>query len=163
MDLSPRTAPGEAAAVDPRGRRSPWVYGALVLVLIGIAVVAFQALTSASLYFYNADEVVEQRLQLGDRRIQVQGLVRDDVRRAADGVTFTLTFNGVDLAVRHQGDPPELFEPGIPAVLEGRWAADGSRFDSDRILVKHSEEYEADNQGRIDDARDATSGETSTP
>ena len=26
--------------------------------------------------------------------------------------------------VHHDGDPPELFEPGIPVVLEGRWDAD---------------------------------------
>lgn len=159
MELSPRTAPGPGA-VAPTRRRSPWAYGALVLVLVGIGVVAYQALTSASLYFYNADEAVEQREDLRDRRIQVQGLVLDDVEATADGVTFTIKFNGEELPVRHQGDPPELFQPGLPAVLEGRWAPSGEYFASDRIKVKHSEEYEADNPDRLDDAQD---GEPSTP
>ena len=41
------------------------------------------------------------------------------------GVTFTVKFNGVEVPVHHEGDPPELFEPGIPVVLEGRWASSG--------------------------------------
>jgi cytochrome c-type biogenesis protein CcmE len=156
VELTPRTAPGEPGAVTPRRRRSPWAYGVLVLVVLGIGVVAYQALSSASLYFYNADEAVEQRSALGDRRFQIQGLVRDDVESTADGVTFTIAFNDQDVPVRHQGDPPELFEPGIPVVLEGRWAdAETPLFDSDRILVKHSEEYEAENEDRLDDAEDA--------
>lgn len=163
MELSPRTAPDPSGAVTPRRRRSPWASGALVLVLIGIGVVAYQALSSASLYFYNADEAVEQKADLGDRRFRLQGSVLDDVVSTADGVTFTVKFNGVEVPVRHDGDPPELFQPGIPVVLEGRWSPSGDVFDSDRILVKHSEEYEADNGGRLDDAKDAETGDSSAP
>jgi len=156
VELTPRTAPGEPGAAAPRRRRSPWAYGALVAVVIGIGVVAYQALSSASLYFYNADEAVAQRGALDDRRFQVQGLVRNDVESTSGGVTFTITFNDVDVPVRHQGDPPELFQPGIPVVLEGRWSPSSADvFDSDRILVKHSEEYEADNGDRLQDAEDA--------
>jgi cytochrome c-type biogenesis protein CcmE len=163
VELSPRTAPAEPGTVNPRRRRSPWVYGALALVLLGIGVVAYQALSSASLYFYNADEAVESRDALGDRRFQVQGLVRDDVESTADGVAFTITFNGIDIPVRHQGDPPELFQPGIPVVLEGRWSSTGDTFASDRILVKHTPDYEADNGERLRDAEDAESGDSSAP
>jgi cytochrome c-type biogenesis protein CcmE len=162
VELSPRTAP-DAGAATPRRRRSPWAYGALVFVLVGIGVVAYQALSSASLYYYNADEAVEQREELGDRRFQVQGLVRDDVETTADGVTFTITFNGVDVPVSHQGDPPELFKPGIPVVLEGRWAPDGEVFTSDRILVKHTPQYEAENGDRLDDAEDGETADSTTP
>ncbi len=162
MELSPRTAPGAPGAVNPRRHRNPWAYGALALVLVGIGVVAYQALSSASLYYYNADEAVDQRADLGDRRFQVQGLVRDDVESTADGVTFTITFDGVELPVRHQGDPPELFEPGIPVVLEGRWDPSGDFFASDRILVKHSEQYEADNGDRLVDAEDGQSRDASS-
>ncbi|MEO7573531.1 MAG: cytochrome c maturation protein CcmE [Acidimicrobiales bacterium] len=154
MELTPRTAP-EPGAVAPRRPRNPVAYGVLLLVLIGIGVVAYQGLSSASLYFYNADEAVEQKADLGDRRFQLQGSVLNDVASTNDGVTFTVKFGGVEVPVRHGGDPPELFEPGIPVVLQGSWAPTGDEFLSDRILVKHSEEYEADNGGRIDDAEDA--------
>jgi cytochrome c-type biogenesis protein CcmE len=164
VELSPRTAPAEPGEVTPRRRRSPWAYGALVLVLVGIGVVAYQALSSASLYFYNADEAVEQRAALGDRRFRLQGSVLDDVEStSAGGVTFTVKYNGVEVPVEHDGDPPELFEPGIPVVLEGHWASSGETFASDRILVKHSEEYKAENGDRLDEAEDAGSGDSTPP
>jgi cytochrome c-type biogenesis protein CcmE len=93
-------------------------------------------------------EAVAQRESLGDRRFRIQGDVVDGtVSQVGNDVSFTLAKNGVEVPVRHQGDPPELFQPGIPVVLEGRF--DGQVFDSDRILVKHSETYTADNPERV--------------
>lgn len=163
MELTPRTAPDASGPVATRRRRSPWAYGALVAVLVGLGVVAYQGLTSASLYFYNADEAVEQKADLADKRFNLQGSVLNDVVSTSDGVTFTVKFNGVEVPVRHDGDPPELFQSGIPVVLEGRWSPSGDVFESDRILVKHSEEYEADNGDRLDDAEDAETGDATTP
>ena len=40
----------------------------------------------------------------------------------------------------HSGDPPGLFKDGAPVVCEGRWSK-GAAFDSDRILIKHGNEY----------------------
>lgn len=147
MELTPRPAPAT------RRRRSPWAYGALVLVLLALGLVAYQGLTSASLYFYNADEAVAQRDELGDKRFRLQGSVLGDtIESTDDGVDFVVAFNGVQVDVHHDGDPPELFQAGIPVVLEGRWAATGDVFASDTIRVKHSEQYEADNGERLDDA-----------
>lgn len=163
MELSPRTAPPEPSTGTDRWRRSAWAYVVLVAVLAGVAIVTYQGLTSASLYFYNADEAVEQRADLGDRRFRLQGAVQDDVRDTAAGVEFTVRFNNVEVSVRHAGDPPELFQPGIPVVLEGRWDASGEAFDSDRILVKHSEEYQADNGERLVDAADGDADRADAP
>jgi cytochrome c-type biogenesis protein CcmE len=69
------------------------------------------------------------------------------VARTDEGATFTLAYGGAVAPVRHQGDLPQLFEPGIPVVLEGRW--EGDRFESDRMLVKHSEVYTAENPERV--------------
>lgn len=147
MELTPRPA------LTTRRRRSPWAYGALVAVLIGLGVVVYQGLTSASLYFYNADEALAQRDDLGDKRFRLQGTVLgDSITPTEQGVDFTVAFNGVQVDVRHDGDPPELFQPGIPVVLEGRWSASGDVFASDTIRVKHSEQYQADNGDRLDDA-----------
>ncbi len=164
MELSPRTAPN-TGAVTPRRRRSPWAYAALVLVLVGIGVVAYQALSSASLYFYNADEAVAKAAELDGQRIRVQGVVEDDVapRLDGDGITFTIRFNGVELPVEHDGDPPELFKPGTPVVLEGHFAGSDEAFKSDRILVKHSEQYQAENGDRLDDAEDGKTADSTTP
>jgi cytochrome c-type biogenesis protein CcmE len=131
----------------------------LVLVLVAVGVVAYQGLTEASLYFYNADEAYEQREDLGDDRIRVQGTVRDDIDATTEQVTFTITFNDVDVPVVHEGDPPELFEAGTPVVLEGRWDPTLTFFESDQILVKHDEQYEAENRDRLVDAEDGSSSD----
>lgn len=163
MELTPRTSPDPTAAPPPRHRRSPVLYGVLLVVLLGLGVVVWQGLTSASLYFYNADEAVAQRDDLADKRFRLQGTVLGStIEQTDDGVDFTVAFNGVRVEVRHQGDPPELFQPGIPVVLEGRWSATDEHFDSDTIKVKHSADYEAENQDRLDEAETGGTAPTST-
>ena len=156
MELTPRTAPPPDDAASPRPkahRRNPFVYGALVAVLVGLGVVVYQGLTEASLYFYNADEAVAQRADLGDKRFRLQGTVVDgSVATTDDGVGFTVVYAGASVDVQHEGDPPELFQTGMQVVVEGRWAPAGDVFLSDAIRVKHSEQYQAENQDRLDEA-----------
>jgi len=127
-------------------RRRLWLAGAVVLAALGFLV--FQGLGNATLYFRTADEAVAQRSQLGERRFRIEGDVVDgSVQQSGNDVSFVLTSKSVEVPVRHKGDPPELFRPGIPVVLEGRF--EGDHFASDRILVKHSETYVADNPDRV--------------
>jgi cytochrome c-type biogenesis protein CcmE len=127
-----------------RGRL--WIAGIVVLAALGFLV--FQGLGNATLYFRTADEAVAQRAELGDRRFRIEGDVVDgSVRQIGNDVTFTLTSKSVEVPVRHKGDPPELFRPGIPVVLEGRFQ--GDTFSSDRIMVRHSETYVAENPERV--------------
>ena len=127
-------------------RRRLWLAGVVVLAALGFLV--FQGLGNATLYFRTADEAVAQREQLGDRRFRIEGDVVDgSVRQVGNDVSFTLIKNNVQVPVQHKGDPPELFRPGIPVVLEGRFQ--GDHFSSDRILVKHSETYVAENPERV--------------
>ena len=127
-------------------RRRLWLAGIVVLAALGFLV--FQGLGNATLYFRTADEAVAQRNELGDRRFRIEGDVVDgSVRQVGNDVSFILTKKSVEVPVRHKGDPPELFRPGIPVVLEGRFQ--GDHFSSDRILVKHSETYVAENPGRV--------------
>ncbi len=158
MELTPRTAPTQ------RRRRSPWAYGVLLAVVLGLGVVVYQGLTSASLYFYNADEAVAQQADLGQKRFRLQGtVIGESIEPTDQGVDFTVAYNGAQVDVHHDGDPPELFQPGIPVVLEGRWDPSGDFFASDTIRVKHSEQYEADNGDRLDDAERGGSVDTSAP
>ena len=127
-------------------RRRLWLAGIVVLAALGFLV--FQGLGNATLYFRTADEAVAQRAELGDRRFRIEGDVVDgSVRQVGNDVSFILTKNAVEVAVQHKGDPPELFRPGIPVVLEGRFR--GDHFASDRIMVRHSETYVAENPERV--------------
>jgi len=127
-------------------RRRLWLAGVVVLAALGFLV--FQGLGNATLYFRTADEAVAQRDELGERRFRIEGDVVDgSVEKVGNDVSFTLTSKSVEVPVRHKGDPPELFKPGIPVVLEGRFQ--GDVFSSDRILVRHSETYVAENPDRV--------------
>jgi cytochrome c-type biogenesis protein CcmE len=126
---------------SPRRRLALAVVGVLVLAL---GFLVYKGLSNATVYFRNADEAVAERESLGDKRFRLQGSVVDDAVETDDGVNFDVTYNGVAVAVRHVGDPPELFEPGIPVVLEGSWdPGGGDFFASDRMFIKHDATYES--------------------
>ena len=151
LDLTPRQAPPVGGGDTARTRRIA-VIGVLAVLAGALIFMAYQGLSDASVFFRNADEAVAERESLGDRRFRLQGTVTaGSVEPDGSVVRFAVSHGGVEVPVVHRGDPPELFQPGIPVVLEGRWSDGQPWFESDRILVKHSEEYEAENPERTDD------------
>jgi cytochrome c-type biogenesis protein CcmE len=156
-------------------RRRRWLPVVLVAV-IAVAIIALfaNALGSASLFFKNVDEAVRDRQELGTKRFQVQGTVvegsiaRTELDRVS-AVRFTIAFNGVEADVVHTGDTAGLFKPGVPVVLEGKWAKDdpppasddtnivcaaedGWYIATDRMYPKHDSDYSVKNDGRIEEA-----------
>jgi cytochrome c-type biogenesis protein CcmE len=129
---------------------------AVLVVVLGVGSLAVvRALNDATLFFVNADEAAAQRAELADTRFRLQGLVvPGSVAPYPGGVSFTVSYNGTDVDVEHSGDPVELFDDDIPVVLEGRWSGAGQSavFVSDRMLVKHDENYVAENKDRLDEA-----------
>lgn len=146
LDLTPTTP--ERAPGAPSRR---WLNYAVTALIVGVlGFVLFKAVTSATVYFYNVDEAVASRSEIGDRTFRLQGTVATDPVTSPDGIiTFEVEYNGVSVNVHHTGaEPTDLFEFGIPVVAEGHW--DGDTFESTQLLIKHSETYVADNPDRID-------------
>ena len=150
-------APQEPRAGRTRSRRLvPALIAAGVAALI---VVLVWNLFTGTLFFYNADEAVERRAELGDVRFTLQGSpVGCSIVNGFQGddpvVAFSVTFGGESVDIVHFGDPAELFEPDVPVVLDGNWvegdpgveefdglADDGYYFASDRMRVKHDNDY----------------------
>ena len=158
LDLSPRATPA-AGPARPGAGRSKLVWGAVLLGIIGaIAFVISQGLNEATLYYRNADEAVARQAEDFGTPFRLQGKVVEGSKQAtADGADFKLEFNGVTADVRHVGAPPSLFQECIPVVVEGRWAsADGPAvFNSTEMIIKHDENYEAENSDRVAEARAA--------
>jgi cytochrome c-type biogenesis protein CcmE len=110
------------------------------LVIAGaVAFLLFQGLNNATEYFKTADQAVADKAQLGTKQFRIEGTVQPDVHRAGKLTDFSIYANGVSVNVVDSNDPPQLFKPGIPVVLEGHWA--GAYFSSDLIMVKHTASY----------------------
>lgn len=167
LDLTPREAQEE-----PPNRPRRWLaIGAVVLIVAVLGFVLFKFLSDASLFFLNADEAVEQRDDLGDDRFRIQGTpvpgtITETTVEFEQAVAFSIAFNSAVVDVVHVGSPPDLFQPGVPVVLEGSWvqgqpaeieefssgANDGYYFASTHMLVKHENDYRTDNEQRLEDA-----------
>ena len=134
------------AVARQANRRRVWIGTIVILGALGFLVT--RGLGDATLYFRTADEAVAQKAKLGHRRFRLEGVVvAGSVHETDDAVSFRVEENGATVPVTHRGDPPELFKPNIPVVLEGRFA--GDTFASDRIMVKHSETYREKHPDRV--------------
>lgn len=155
MDLTPRTStaldtpPGERRPAKRRRGLGAGAVAAIALVAVGFLL--YQFLSSAAVYYCNADQVGHTHACSTDKRFRLQGTVdKGSVQSTGVGIDFTVSFRGVTIPVHHLGDPPDLFKEGLPVVLEGRMQ--GATYESDRIMVKHSAEYKAKNPSRVDPA-----------
>lgn len=145
LDLSPRE-------VDParsrRGKRKWLPIVVLGLVIASAGVIVTQFLTSAIDYYCNVDEIGTKDGCESGRRLRVQGVV-DEGSVTDDGTVtaFTISFGGDSVPVRYEGEPGGIFKECIPVVVHG--VLQQGVFEGDRIEVKHSNEYKADNPDRV--------------
>ena len=103
-------------------------FGAIGLIVLALGFLLVKGLGNATLYFREADEAVAQMDNLGTKRFRVEGIVVEGTVAEKDGaVTFQIEQNAQRITVTHRGDPPELFQPNIPVVLEGRFDATSTK------------------------------------
>lgn len=162
LDLTPRN-------LTPRSGGRNWLsIGLMVLIAAAIVWVLLRALTDSTLLIYTADKAVEERLELADTRFRLQGSpvgnTIDVTEEGEAGVGFTINFEGELVDVVHIGAPAELFQSGVPVVLEGSWergslglqsgANDGWYYVSDDMVVKHDNDYRLENEDRLREAQE---------
>jgi cytochrome c-type biogenesis protein CcmE len=147
LDLSPR--PREDVPVRRRRHWAP--LAVLVLVVLAGGLIVTQFLRSAVDYYCNVDEIGERGGCEEGRRVRIQGTV-DEGSVAANGAvtTFTMSFNGASVPVRYDGQPGGIFQECVAVVVHGE--LDRGTLRGDRLEVKHSNEYRAENADRLDGA-----------
>lgn len=151
MDLSPR----QTTTANPPRQRNWRAIVLLVVVLLAGGVVVTKFLTSAIDFYCNVDEVGRKSGCETGRRLRIQGTVEEGSVEQVGAVTnFTIAFEGAEMDVRYQGDPGGLFQECIPVVVHGIVDEQGV-FLGDKLEVKHSNEYAADNPERLDEAQSA--------
>lgn len=140
---SPPAPPSEPRR--PRNRTRYIVAVACCVAAVVAIVVLAVVLSNNVVYFRTVSEAVHNRSDEGSSRFRLAGaVVEGSVHETARGVRFEVTDGKNTVAVRHTGDPPDLFKEGAPVVCEGHWAsaAANAPFESDRILIKHGADYE---------------------
>ena len=143
MDLTPR--PTESS--KKRRRWMPIVL--LSLVGVGGVVIVTQFLTSAIDYYCNVDEIGVRSGCETTSRLRVQGTVEQNSLKKTDNKTsFVMTFNNKSITVAYAGDPGGVFQECISVVAHGRMV--NEVFESNRIEVKHSNEYVEKNSERLE-------------
>ena len=160
MALTTGAPPGDREPEAPYGpnvvapRRRRFLLGSrrrqVIAGLVVASAVAFllaEGLSSATVYFKTADQAVADRGALGTKPFRIEGTVLNDVRQVGKITRFDIFANGVTVPVADTDQPPELFKPGIPVVLEGHWQ--GSVYAADQIMVKHTASYTEAHPNRL--------------
>ena len=118
------------------------VFVAIALIAGAIAFLLVKGLGDATTYYRTADEAASEP---EGARFRLEGIVAAGSVDEGDGeVDFVVQANCVSVPVHHTGSEPELFQEGIPVVLEGEWGRGKDVYESDRIVIRHTEEYTDD-------------------
>ena len=129
-----------AAAGRRRGRVKARYFVAAAVCVGAIVWMIVGGLAKNLVYLKPVSEAVAERSDLGSKRFRMGGtVVPGSITETDTGVRFEVVEGGATAEVDHDGDPPELFKECAPVVVEGHW--EGEAFRSDRLLIKHGEEY----------------------
>jgi cytochrome c-type biogenesis protein CcmE len=110
-----------------------WVLPAAVVAAC-VGYLIYSASGGTTEYYLTVSEL-STHAAAGD--VRVAGVVQDDVHKSDGGlhVTFTETDKTASIPVDYTGALPDIFQPGITVVAEGRLGADGV-FHARTLLAK---------------------------
>ena len=105
-----------------------------VVVAACVGYLIYSASGGSSEYYLTVSEL-KSHAQSGD--VRVAGVVQNDVQRSEGGlhVTFTEKDATASIPVEFTGTVPDIFQPGITVVAEGRLGSDGV-FHARTLLAK---------------------------
>jgi cytochrome c-type biogenesis protein CcmE len=142
-DTSTGTAPPSNPRPATRGRARYWI--AAVLCTAAVGALLFGVLGSNIQYYRTVSEATKKK---GIDTFRMAGLVvPSTVCELKTGVRFYLTDGTATAVVIHTGAEPGLFANAekehkpIPIVVQGKWSANKSVFDSNLIMIKHGNDY----------------------
>ncbi len=121
-----------------------WLVGGGILVITSLAITNLKFGDNV-VYFYTPDEAQAKAKDIDTKTIKVGGMVKAGsvVWKPEDlALDFVISdLKGHEIKVAHKGNPPDMFKENSGVVVEGHIAADGASMVSQKLMVKHSEEY----------------------
>ncbi len=131
--------------MTPRAKKQLAAAAALIMAGAGVGFLALGNLEKNLVYYLTPSDLLA-RPDAVNTTVRLGGMVQQGSLQW-DADTLKLRFNlgeGQDASAAHvpvvsTGAPPQMFREGIGCVVEGRF--DGKVFHTDRLMVKHSNEY----------------------
>ena len=144
--------------IDPVGAtppdRLPSRKPLLLVAVAAVSLAGFGYLLAGGLgenivYFVTPTELVAKGSAAYDAPVRLGGQVAPGTvswNAEALDLRFRMTDGAQDVEVHSTGAPPQMFRDGIGVIVEGRMTVAGV-FESDNLMVKHSNEYRAPPEG----------------
>jgi cytochrome c-type biogenesis protein CcmE len=122
---------------------------AVIALLVAAGAIAFLALSGLEeniVYYWTPTDLLAKQGTVKDSVVRLGGMVQKGTLDW-DPESLNLQFvmgegpepGGASVKVISKGAPPQMFREGIGCIVEGRY--DGQVFHSERLIVKHSNEY----------------------
>lgn len=123
-----------------------WLVGGGVILVAALAVTNLNFGDNV-VYFYTPDEAQAKAAEIDTKTIKVGGMVKAGtvVWKAEElFLEFVISdLKGHEIKIAHKGNPPDMFKENSGVVVEGHISKDGQSMVSQKLMVKHSEEYKA--------------------
>jgi cytochrome c-type biogenesis protein CcmE len=130
-------------------RRGPTFFG-LIAVLGGFGYLLYGGIGENLVYYMTPTELTERGEAAYTTSVRLGGVViPGSVNWDADALDlrFRIGDGSTELDVHSTGAPPQMFRDGIEVLVEGQLASSGV-FRSTSLMVKHSNEYRAPEEGQ---------------
>jgi len=122
-----------------------FVAAALAIAALALTWIAVGSIGTNLVYYWTPTELTEAGDEANNATIRLGGMVKPgtiDWDQDSGVLNFVVHDGASSVPVRASEIPPQMFRENIGVVVEGRLGADGV-FVSNRLLVKHDNEYRA--------------------
>ena len=139
----------DAGAPVRPSRRPLLLVTVAAIALAGFGFILVGGLDDNIVYFVTPTELHAKGVEAYDAPVRLGGQVLPgSVAWNADALDlrFRMTDGVREVEVHSTGAPPQMFRDGIGVIVEGRMTRAGV-FESDNLMVKHSNEYRAPPEG----------------
>lgn len=123
---------------------------ALSVASAALGFISFGSMGENLVYYWDPTQLVAAGDKAYGATVRLGGIVKPgtvDWKQGEGHLNFEVTDNTQTVRVAATGAPPQMFREGIGVVVEGTLARSGV-FEADRLMVKHSNEYRAPEEGK---------------
>lgn len=130
-------------------RKRIWAGVGLAAVAGALALLVGGGLQENVVFFLTPSELQARGTEVVGRAVRLGGQVKPGTvewNAEETDLRFVLQDEGSEIVVHSSSAPPAMFKAGMGVVVEGTYGADDV-FRSDRVMVKHSNEYRPPKDG----------------